>query len=155
MKPSSRLAAVLALAALLSGCLTTQKLLTFARDFSVGIYKATAQQIHVADQRAAAALARFSPQRKADLKTSETRYLAVRTLDPTPAQMVEIKKDMARPASRYGSSSSAPGKIYCVMIWDTQTRQVVGTDCYAALSLPKDGDLARFDTYTAQYVGTF
>jgi hypothetical protein len=39
------------------------------------------------------------------------------------------------------------------MIWDTQSQEIVGTDCYAVLKLPPAGELARFDTYTAQYVG--
>ena len=30
-------------------------------------------------------------------------------------------------------------KIYCVMIWDTQSREIVGTDCYAVLNLPTQG----------------
>jgi hypothetical protein len=41
------------------------------------------------------------------------------------------------------------------MIWDTQSGEIVGTDCYAVLKLPAAGELARFDTYTAQYVGSF
>ena len=41
------------------------------------------------------------------------------------------------------------------MIWDTQSQEIVGTDCYAVLSLPKTGTVARFDTYTAQYMGSF
>ncbi len=49
----------------------------------------------------------------------------------------------------------APEKVYCVMIWDTQSGEIVGNDCYAVLKLPVAGELARFDTYTAQYVGSF
>jgi hypothetical protein len=41
------------------------------------------------------------------------------------------------------------------MIWDTQSGEIVGTDCYAVLKLPAAGELARFDTYTGQYVGSF
>lgn len=138
----------------MTGCTATQKFLTMMRDFSVGVYTATAEQIRVANQRATAAFSRFSPERKEELKASETRYLAVRTLDPTPAQKAEIKADMAKPSSRYGPrTGGAPPKVYCVMIWDTQTREIVGTKCYATLSLPKDGEISRFDTYTAQYVG--
>ena len=147
--------AALLLAMSLSGCLTTQRLLTLTRDWAVGIYKATAEQIRVADRRAAAAFARLTTQEKTELKESGTRYLAVRTSDPTPAQLAEIRRDMTKPASRYGSSPAPPGKIYCVMIWDTHSQEIVGNDCYAVLSLPKDRDLARFDTYTAQYLGTF
>ena len=163
MRLSPRLGVALFLASLLSGCLTTQELLTnvnnFAvsvfRNLSVGAYKATPQQIHLADQRASATYNRFTPQEKKTLKESGTRYLAVRTADPTPAQRAEIRKNMEKPGSLYSGPKAATSKVYCVMIWDTQTREVVGTDCYAVLNLPTPGTIAHFDTYTAQYVGRY
>jgi hypothetical protein len=164
MRLSSRLGVALCLASLVSGCsLTTQEIVTKVNNFavgmfnnrSVGAYKATPQQTRLADQRAAASYKRFSPQQKKTLKESGTRYLAVRTADPTPAQQTEIRKNMQKPGSLYSGPKAASGKVYCVMIWDTQTREVVGTDCYAVLSLPTPGTIAHFDTYTAQYVGNF
>ena len=157
------LALGLCLASLFSGCPTTQEVWTKVNDLaavvfrnlSVGAYRATPQQIRLADQRATAAYKRFSPQEKTTFKESGNRYLAVRTSDPTPAQMVEIRKNMQKPGSLYAGPTSASDKIYCVMIWDTQVQEIVGTDCYAVLSLPKPGTVARFDTYTAQYMGTF
>lgn len=144
---------------LLSGCATAGKLLSFAGDWAVGVYRATARQIQVADRRASEAYKEMPAEKKKALKDSGTRYLAVRTEDPTPAQMVEIRREMAKPAAAsgpYGApTSGAPKKVYCVMIWDTYTHEVVGTDCYAVLKLPTPGEPARFDTYTAQYVGTF
>lgn len=144
---------------LFSGCATAGKLFSAIGDYAVGAYKATARQIQVADQRAAAAFDKMPAEKKKALKDEGTRYLAVRTEDPTPAQMTEIRRAMAKPAAAsgpYGApTSGAPKKVYCVMIWDTQTREVVGTDCYAVLKLPTPGEPARFDTYTAQYVGTF
>jgi hypothetical protein len=124
-------------------------------NLAVGVYKATPEQTRLADQRASASFGHFSPQQKKALEESGTRYLAVRTADPTPAQWTEIRKDMQKPDSMYSVGRQAPSKIYCVMIWDTQSRQIVGTDCYAVLKLPTPGELARFDTYTAQYVGNF
>lgn len=161
MRLSLRGVLALGLASLLSGCLTTQELVTKVNSFtagifnnlSVGSYKATPQQIHLADQRATTSFSRFSPQQKKTFKESGTRYLAVRTADPTPAQRTEIRKNMEKPGSLYSGKKAAPSKVYCVMIWDTQTREVVGTDCYAVISLPTPGTVAHFDTYTAQYVG--
>jgi hypothetical protein len=161
MRLSPRLGVALCLAGLLSGCLTTQELLTKVnnlavsvfKNFSVGAYRATPQQIRLADQRATAAFNRFSPQEKKSFKESGTRYLAVRTTDPTPTQWTQIRRNMEKPGSLYAGPKKAPSKIYCVMIWDTQSREVVGTDCYAVLTLPTPGTVARFDTYTAQYVG--
>jgi hypothetical protein len=104
---------------------------------------------------ATASFQRFSSQHKKALAESGTRYLSVRTADPTPDQWKEIRKDLQKPASRYFASTSTPERIYCVMIWDTQTGEIVGNDCYAVLKLPATGELARFDTYAAQYVGSF
>jgi hypothetical protein len=138
---------------LLGGCETTRKLWASISDFAVGIYKATTHQTQLADQRATAAYERFSADQKIAPQRSGVRYLAVRTADPTPDQWAEIRRDMQKPASRYLGARKAPDKIYCVMIWDTQSQEIVGTDCYAALKLPRSGELARFDTYTAQSVG--
>jgi hypothetical protein len=156
MKPAFQtylLAAVL----LLSGCATASKLLSFAGNWAVGAYRATARQIQVADQRASAAFARMPATEKKALRDEGVRYLAVRTEDPNPQQMKEIRRNMAaKPSGPYGTpTAAAPKKVYCVMIWDTQTHEVVGTDCYAVVKLPPPGEPARFDTYTAQYVGTF
>lgn len=139
---------------LLAGCAATNTLLTAVKNFAVGIYRATPEQVQVADARATAAYDRMSSTEKKVMKDAGTRYLAVRTNDPTPAQMEEIKKDMKKPRSRYGSSSSStPKKVYCVMIWDTYSKEVVGNQCYAAVKLPKQNETVRFETYTAQYVG--
>ena len=163
MRLSPRLGIALCLASLLSGCLTSQQLLTKVNNLAAGIfnnlslgaYRATPQQIRLADQRATATYNRFAPQEKKTFKESGTRYLAVRTADPTPTQRAEIRKEMQKPGSIYAGPKKAPSKIYCVMIWDTQSGEVVGTDCYAVASLPTPGTVARFDTYTAQYVGSF
>ena len=153
MRPYRFLSTVICFAVLLCGCETTRRLWASLSDFAVGIYKATAHQMQFADQRATTAYERFSADEKISLQRSGVRYLAVRTADPTPSQWAEIRSDMQKPASRYFGAKKAPDKIYCVMIWDTQSQEVVGTDCYAVLKLPQPGELARFDTYTAQYVG--
>jgi hypothetical protein len=137
----------------LCACETTRRLWATLNDFAVGTYKATSPQTELADQRATAAFARFSTEEKSSLQRSGVRYLAVRTAGPTPVQWTEIRRDMQRPTSRYSGPRKVPEKIYCVMIWDTQSQEIVGTDCYAVLKLPPAGELARFDTYTAQYVG--
>jgi hypothetical protein len=147
---------LLAAVLLLSGCATAGKFLSFVNDWAVGAYRATARQIQVADQRASALFDRMPASEKKTLKDEGVRYLAVRTDDPTPEQMKEIRRNMAKPSGPYGTPAAAPPKkVYCVMIWDTQTREVVGQDCYAVLKLPAPGEPARFDTYSAQYVGDF
>ena len=129
MRLSPRLGIALCLASLLSGCVTSQELLTKVNNLAAGIfnnlslgaYRATPQQIRLADQRATATYSRFAPQEKKAFKESGTRYLAVRTADPTPTQRAEIRKEMQKPGSIYAGPKKAPSKIYCVMIWDTQS----------------------------------
>jgi hypothetical protein len=41
----------------------------------------------------------------------------------------------------------------CVCIYDTQSKQLVGTVCYVISSEPAIGELARFDTMSAEFVG--
>ena len=41
-----------------------------------------------------------------------------------------------------------------VMIYDTQTQQVVGSSVYDVKESPKEGSVSKFDTYSAEYVGS-
>jgi hypothetical protein len=40
------------------------------------------------------------------------------------------------------------------MIFDTQTDQVVGNHVYDVKTEPKTGQVGKFETYSAEYVGT-
>jgi hypothetical protein len=40
------------------------------------------------------------------------------------------------------------------MIFDTQSKQFVGTVCYVISSEPALGEIAHFDTMSAEFVGT-
>jgi hypothetical protein len=40
------------------------------------------------------------------------------------------------------------------MIWDTQSQEVVGNDVYDLKSVPPVGSTAKFETYSAEYVGS-
>jgi hypothetical protein len=50
-----------------------------------------------------------------------------------------------------GNTSPAAKKT--VMIFDTQAQQVVGGNVYDVQTAPPVGSVARFETYSAQYVG--
>ncbi len=154
---SHLLGLIFALTVLLSGCQTAGRLVSFAGDWAVGVYQATTSQIRLADERASKLFDRMTPSEKEALKADGTRYLAVRTEDPNPAQMQEIRRRASSPGGgTYARpTSSPPKKVYCVMVWDTVTQEVVGTECYAVFKLPAPGQAARFDTYTTQFVGSF
>jgi hypothetical protein len=91
--------------------------------------KATERQRRYAEERARLAYQNAPPPRKAQYKKS--RYIAVDTVR---------EKDSA------GAKS--------VMIYDTQTQQVVGNNVYDVKESPKEGTVSKFDTYSAEYVGT-
>lgn len=137
-------------------------------NYALGRYHATAQQLRIARQRAESYYARISPAKKKKASENGVRYLAVRTLDPSPEQLAEIKRRSATGASGglsvgYGGPSISgpapqPGSEraswHCVMIWDTHVEDVVESDCYAVTALPPQGAIVHFDTYAAEYVGS-
>ena len=63
--------------------------------------------------------------------SKETRYIAVKTQNES-----------------FNKGQSA------VMIYDTQSNQIVGNNVYDLKTTPKVGQTSKFDTYTAEYVGT-
>jgi hypothetical protein len=46
-----------------------------------------------------------------------------------------------------------PDQLRCMMVFDTQSKQFVGSGCYVVNSNPPDGKTAKFDTFTAEFVG--
>ena len=40
-----------------------------------------------------------------------------------------------------------------IMLWDTQTEEIVGSKVYDVETPPKPGEVAMWETYSAQYVG--
>lgn len=98
--------------------------------------QASERQRKIAEQRARLYMAeRAAAQKKAQTAGTKTpkkaRFIAVKT----------VKEDSSK-----GSSQ--------VMIFDTQSNQVVGNNVYDLKSSPKVGQTSKFDTYTAEYVGT-
>ena len=91
--------------------------------------KATERQRRYAEERARLAYENAPSPRKAQYR--KTRYIAV---------------DTVRERDSAGAKS--------VMIYDTQTQQVVGNNVYDVKQAPKEGTVSRFDTYSAEYVGT-
>jgi hypothetical protein len=99
-----------------------------ATAYVIAKHQATERQRKIAEERARLAYADASATRKASYR--KARYLAV---------------DTVREKNSTGAKS--------VMIYDTQTQQVVGTNVYDVKQAPKQGSVSKFDTYTAEYVG--
>jgi hypothetical protein len=91
---------------------------------------------------------------------AKTRYIAVQTLDPNPKQKAAyVKKREAQKKideSQGFLSSPAwtdPEKLHCLMVFDTQSNRFVGSGCYVVSQIPPDGQIAKFETYSAEFVG--
>jgi hypothetical protein len=77
------------------------------------------------------------------------RYLSVETLRPTRAQSEDYLKKRAQSRANGADSS----QLRCLMVFDTETRQFVGSGCYVVESLPTAGAVTKFESVTAEFVG--
>jgi hypothetical protein len=104
--------------------------------YVISKHQASERQRKIAEQRARLYMAeRAAAQKKAQTagtkQKKKPRYIAVKTVKESNSQ---------------GNAQ--------VMIFDTQSNQVVGNNVYDLKSSPKVGQTSKFDTYTAEYVGT-
>ncbi len=97
--------------------------------FIIAKREATARQRQVATMHAHAAVAHLAQRKKSK---RSPRYIAVDT----------VRDDRTAPRAQKS-----------VMIWDTESSQVVGKDVYDVQTTPPVGSTARFETYSAEYVG--
>lgn len=107
--------------------------------YVIAKYQASERQRKIAEQRARVYLAEQAQKQKEQQAAAaakakqqkKPRYIAVQT----------VKED-----TNQGKSQ--------VMIFDTQSNELVGNNVYDLKSSPKVGQTTKFDTYTAEYVGT-
>jgi len=100
--------------------------------YVIAKHQATERQRRIAEERARVYYARLAPEKKAALKKRK-RYIAVDT----------EKNEQTSPKAQKS-----------VMIWDTQSETVVNNDVYDVQTAPSVGSTAKFDTYSAEYVGS-
>jgi hypothetical protein len=85
---------------------------------------------------------------KKDRKRAAThRYISVETLRPTKTQLVDYFQKQRPPRAAETS------QLRCLMVFDTQTRQFVGSGCYVVPSEPSIGEVTRFEAVSAEFVG--
>lgn len=104
-----------------------------ATAYVIAKHRATERQRRIAEERAKIYYGRISPAKKAEMQKKKVRYIAVDT-----------EKD----------ERSSPKAQKTVMIWDTQSQEVVGNNVYDVQQPPAKGETAKFDSYSAEYVGT-
>lgn len=96
--------------------------------------------------------------RKGRRRPAKHRYIALETLRPTKQQREDyLRKRLAAKATGSQSPSGTvdPGQLRCLMVFDTQKQQFVGSNCYVVEGLPSAGTVARFESVSAEYVGQF
>lgn len=132
-------------------------------------YQATEQQRKVAEARARAFVAAHrvsEPPRataKAKPKPAQTEKTAKKVPEPKPAKKAPVEEPKvaakAKPLPRYiavdtvKDQRASPQAKKVVMIWDTKAETLVGNNLYDVENPPAVGATAKFETYTAEYVG--
>jgi hypothetical protein len=77
------------------------------------------------------------------------RYVSVETLRPTRPQ----SEDYLKKRAQNRATGTDPAQLRCLMVFDTQTHQFVGSGCYVVESLPRPGAVTKFESVTAEFVG--
>lgn len=114
-------------------------LLAGGATYIVSKQQATKRQEQIALQNARAAEARLLSEQK---KASSSRSVAAKT----PKKSKYIAVDTV-------ASEQSPAKSKQVMIYDTESKRIVGNSVYNLGSQPQPGSTAKYDMMTAQYVG--
>jgi hypothetical protein len=106
-------------------------------------YTPTAEQMATAQEQVQDYLLAVKRGRK---HAAAHRYISVEALRPTKTQLEDYtKKQLPQPA--------APSQLRCLMVFDTQAKQFVGSGCYVVTGKPSIGDVAKFETVSAEFVG--
>lgn len=116
-------------------------LLTGAGAYIISKSQATAQQRKIAEANARAAVAKMEAQKKKAAGSASSRTAKA------------AKKPRFIAVDTVASKESPEGSSQ-VMVYDTQSNQIVGNNVYNLGEKPKVGSNTSYDTMTAQYVGT-
>ncbi len=114
-------------------------------------HQATPQQRQIAVARAKVAIAK--------IKTQQTRTAAAKPKTGGKKTSVAKAAPPAKKLPRYIAVDTAkdertvPQAEKAVVIFDTETQEIVGNNVYDVKSTPPVGGTAKFETYTAEYVG--
>lgn len=117
-------------------------------------HQASARQRQLARQRARATYAHLVAQQR----TASAQAPHARSHGGAPGAKVaaayhipKIPRFICVETSR--DEHTAPGAAKAVMIWDTQSQEIVGNNVYDINTAPAIGATSRLETYSAEYVG--
>jgi hypothetical protein len=112
--------------------------------YVIAKHQATERQRRVAEQRARLYMAQREAAEKQARTASTQRSGKKSSGTSKQSRFIAVKTEK----EDFNKGQSA------VMIFDTQSNQVVGNKVYDLKTSPKVGQTSKFDTYTAQYVGS-
>lgn len=120
-------------------------------------YTPTAEQIATAQDQVQDYLLAVKKHRRLP---ATHRYISVETLQPTKKQFEDYSKKrsegkFATEAQGTGSSTNTedPSKTRCLMVYDMESKQFVGSGCYLVSNEPPVGDVSVFRTISVEFVG--
>lgn len=142
----------------------------------IATHQASERQRRIAETRAKAAVAklRARQEREHTAAVAKARKAATarppepkksRSGKPEPKIAASVREvDVTRTVPRkklpryiavetVKDERTAPQAAKALMIFDTQTQEIVGNNVYDVRSTPQIGATARFETFTAEYVG--
>jgi hypothetical protein len=132
----------------LLGCVNAERVAN--RNYAFDTYYPNSDEIQLAQERAQ----RYW-QKNSHRFNNATQYLAVYTTNVSQADLVQnfysklISSETT--ASYFGTDSSLNAS--CIMIYDTATNNFVSNIGYVSVDLPPRGLVARWDGYSARYIG--
>ncbi len=123
-------------------------LLVAGASYVIAKHQATERQRKVAEQRARLYMAKRAEAARlaSSSRSSSSGGTTKKSAKPAPEP-----RYIAVNTEKSGASTTSSGPS--VMVFDTQSSQIVGNNVYDLKSAPKTGSATKFDTYTAQYVG--
>jgi hypothetical protein len=154
MKRSPLALSLLALV-LFAGCTTPPSWsVTSVRNIVLVICKISPEQ-----QKVAEANIRNYQTRKH--QPAKSRYVAVDTLRPNKKQTETYLKKIATEKQKaewnkekLSSRWVEPANLRCVMVFDTVSKEFVGSGCYVVGMALQPGELDTFETHSAEYIGS-
>jgi hypothetical protein len=132
----------------LLGCANSERVEN--RDYAFDTYYPTPNEIQLAQQRAQRYWQKNSQRSK-----NATRYLAVYATSVVQGDVNQnlYSKLMSSETTTSFFETYSSLDASCIMIYDTATNTFVSNLGYASVDLPPRGSVARWDGYTARYIG--
>ncbi len=126
-------------------------------------HQASVRQREIAQARAKAAYQKLVVKQKANAQVTapapNPKHPRAGTEAKPGVQIAEAHKLRPYHIPRYiaveteKNAQDAPGTKKAVMIWDTQSQEIVGNNVYDIGTAPAVGSNSRFETFSAEYVG--